>query len=70
MMWSPCVEVTHQLLEQVFQGSQASSSSSAEQLQQTGSSLGVHLEQSGKIVQDGSAQWQEEGGLQHCLQDS
>lgn len=68
-MWTPCVQVTHQLLEQVFQGSWASSSSSAERLQPTGPSLGVHLEQSGQIVQDRWAQRQEEGGQQR-LQDS
>lgn len=48
----PCVQVTHRLLEQVFPGSQASSSSSAEQPQQTGPSLGVHLEQSGRTVRE------------------
>ena len=51
MMWSPCVLVTHQLLEQVCQGSWASSSGSAERLQQTGPSLGVHPERRGGVVQ-------------------
>lgn len=53
MIWSPCVQVTHRLLEQVFPGSWAFSSSSAEQLLLTGPSLGVHLEQNGKNDQDG-----------------
>lgn len=60
MMWFPCVHVTHQLLEQVFQGSWASSSNSAEPPLPTGSSLGVLLEQSGKFVLDRWAQRREE----------
>lgn len=69
MMWSPCVQVAHRILEQVFQRSRASSSSSAEQPQPTGSSPGVHLEPSGKLVQARWAQRQKEGGHRLCLQD-
>lgn len=68
-MWSPCVQVAHQILEQVFQRSRASSSSSAEQPQLTGSSPGVHLEPSGKLVQARWARRQEEGGHRLRLQD-
>lgn len=69
MMWSPCVQVAHRILEQVFQRSQASSSSSAEQPQPTGSSPGVHLEPSGKLVQARWAQRQKEGRHWLRLQD-
>lgn len=69
MMWSPCVQVTHRLLEQVFPGSQASSSSSAEQLRPTGPSLGVRQEQSGRLVQDRRARGAGEVGQQLRLQD-
>lgn len=70
MIRSPSVQVTHWFLEQVFPGSRASSSSSAEQLLLTGSSLGVRREQSGKIVQGSWAQRHEEGGQQNRFQDS
>lgn len=70
MIWSPCVQVTHRLLEQVLPGSWASSSNSAEQRLLTGPSLGVHLEQNGKLGQDSWAQRREEGGQQNRLQDS
>lgn len=64
MIFSLSVQITHQLLEWVFQGSQTSSSSSAEQLQPTDSSLGVHREQSVKIDQGRQVQrWGEDGQL-------
>lgn len=69
MIFSLSVRITHQVLEWVFQGSQTSSSSSAEQLQPTGSSLGVHREQSVKIDQGIQVQRRGEAGQLLRLQN-
>lgn len=69
MIFSLRVQITHQLQEWVFQGSQTSSSSSAEQLQPTDSSLGGHREQSVKIDQGRQVQRRGEDGQLLRLQN-
>ena len=70
MMWSPCVRLTHLVLEQVCQGSRASSSGSAEQLQQTGSSRGAPLERRGGSGLCGWPRGLGEAGLLRCPQEA